>query len=74
MFVTLGPNNTRCNLNPIDLNNQSSNLSNSTGLGVRIKMVGVKFTTTYSIRLRIPNGMINKPLHLSMAEGPETFT
>ena len=73
ILVTLGPSNTRCNLKPIELNEQSSNLSNSPGLGVRIKMVGINSTTACSIKLPISDDMINKPLHFDTTENPENL-
>ena len=71
ILVTLGPSNTRCNLKPVDLHRQSSNLSDNTGLGVIIKTVGIESTTTYSIELPIRDDMINKPLHFTTTEDLE---
>ena len=73
IFVTLGPSNTRCNLKFIDLDRQSSNLSENTGLGVIVKTAGIKSTTTYSIKLPLLEDMINKPLHFTTTEDPENL-
>ena len=73
LFVTLGPSNTRCNLKFVDLDRQSSNLSNNTGLGVIVKTAGIKSTTNYSIKPPILDDMINKPLHFTTTEDLENL-
>ena len=65
IFVTLGPSNTRCNLKPVDMDKQLSNLDNNTGLGVIIKAVGIESTTIRSIKTPILDDMINKPLQFT---------
>ena len=71
ILVTLGPSNTRCNLKPVKLEKQSSDLSDSQGLGVKVTTIGIKSTTACSIKLPILDDMINKPLHFSTTEDPE---
>ena len=73
ILVTLGPSNTRCDLKFVDLDGQSSNLRNKTGLGVMIKVVGIESTTICNIELPILADMINNPLHFTTTEDVENL-
>ena len=63
----------RCNLKSVELEKQSSNPSNSPGLGVRVTTIGIKSTTSCSVKLPIPDNMINKSLHFSTTQDPENL-
>ena len=71
ILVTLGPSNTRSNLEFVDLDRGRSNLRNNTELGVIIKSGGIKSNTAYSIKLPIVDDIINKPLHFTTTEDVE---
>ena len=72
ILLTLGPSNLRSKMKPIDFTNQSfdhgQSVNHGTRAGIIIRSEGVKFTSTYSIKLPIQENMINKPLKFHMED------
>ena len=70
IFVTLGPSNTRSNLEPVEIIERLSNntISNKheTTLGVMIRAGGSKSIPAHSIELPVPGNMINKPFQFAV--------
>ena len=75
IFVTLGPSNTRSNLEPVEIIERSSDniirMKHETTFGVMIKAGGTKPIPAHCIELPIPENMINKPFQFS-AEDPDS--
>ena len=77
IFVTIGPSNTRSNLKPVELTNQSFYhdiiANRNTRFGVMVKAGGTKSTSAHCIELPMLGNMINKPLQFA-TEDPNNVT
>ena len=75
IFVTLGPSNTRSNLEPVELINRLSDdtvsMKHETIFGVRIKAGGTSSILAHSIELPMAKNLINKPFQF-LVEDPDT--
>ena len=72
IFITLGPSNTRSNLKPVELIDQSFDhdvsANHKTRFGVMVKVGGTKPTSAHSIELPMLGNMTNKPLQFTTEE------
>ena len=77
IFVTLGPSNTRSNLEPVELASRSSdhnsNANHKTRFGMMIRAGGTKSTLAQRVELPTLGNMTNKPLQFA-AEDPDNVT
>ena len=76
VFITLGPSNTRSNLEPVDFIDQSSDstisMKHEDALGVTIKAEGKVSVPAHCIDLRMAKNLINKPFHFTV-EDPDNI-
>ena len=72
IFVTLGPSDTRSNLEPVEIIEQLSDrtisMKHETTFGVMIKAGGTKSILAHSIELPMPETMINRPIQFTVED------
>ena len=72
IFITLGPSDTRSNLEPLEiierLSDNTIGTKHETTFGVMIKAGRTKSVPAHCIELPMPGNMINKPLHFAVED------
>ena len=72
IFVTLGPSNTRSNLEPVEMIERSSDntisMKHEPTFGVMIKAGGTNFIQAHCIELPMPGNLINKPFQFAFED------
>lgn len=72
IFVTLGPSNTRSNLEPVEIIERSSDntisMKHETTFGVMIKAGGTNPIPAHCIELSLPENLINKPFQFAVED------
>ena len=72
VFLTLGPSNTRSNLEPVEiierLSDKTISMKHETTFGVMIRAGGTKSIPAHCIELPMPGNMINKPFQFPVED------